>query len=54
MVIKPLRPDVHVNKKLFPVADVVFLHFIFCLPAATLTGKKKFVRKHFKPDQKKH
>lgn len=43
MVIKPLRPDVHLNKELFPVAVYFFfVYFVFCQPAATLTGEKGF------------
>lgn len=44
---KPLLPDVHLNKELFPVAVYLFfsfsLFFFSCQPAATLTGRKSLV-----------
>lgn len=48
LVKKPLLPDVHLNKELFPVAVNLFIFLTYsfffpCQPAATLTGKKGFV-----------
>lgn len=43
LVKKPLLPDVHLNKELFPVAVYFFYSIFFLQPAATLTGKKDFV-----------
>lgn len=47
LVIKPLRPDVHLNQKLFPVVVVFFniFYFIFCLPEASLREGKGFSEK---------
>lgn len=47
LVIKPPRPDVHLNKELFPVAVYFFFgYFLFCQPAVMLTGKEGLRSKH--------